>query len=101
MLVYFLILFFSSQATFAQATTRLTREPFSTNGQAIAGATVAAKNQATGVATSTTTTNESGTFFGQTTTRTLFGYGFDNYKTATVSRHRRSSLGLSRSCSQS
>ena len=59
-----LIIILSSQAAFAQATTGSLRGTvLDPNGQAVPGASIAAKNQATGVSSPTTTTTESGGFF--------------------------------------
>ncbi len=84
-----LSIFFSSQAAFAQATTgNLRGTVLDPNGQAVPGASVVAKNQATGVSSPTTTTTESGTFFitnllpGQYSITVTTNSGF---KTATIS----------------
>lgn len=84
-----LSIFFSSQAAFAQATTGTLRGTvLDPNGQAVPGASIVAKNQATGVSSPTTTTTESGTFFitnllpGQYSITVTTNSGF---KTATTS----------------
>ncbi len=64
MLCLTLIMIFSSQAAFAQATTGTLRGTvLDPNGQAVPGVSIVAKNQATGVSSPTTTTTESGNFF--------------------------------------
>lgn len=89
MLCLTLIIIFSSQTTFAQATTGILRGTvLDPNGQVVPGASVVAKNEATGVSSPTTTTTGNGIFFlanllpGQYSITVSTNTGF---KTATIS----------------